>query len=115
MGPRCPVRSGRFPALRPHDFSLTARAIKAILGMCVGITRQMEENRRDAGKAQSAGTVVVKVGGVDYVVDAEARKADAQLVLPFRGLSSVREKGKVTGITVAAMAGGPRGGDGPAP
>ena len=54
----------------------------------------------DAVKAQTGGKVAVKVGGTEYTLDAEAKKADAQLVLPFRGLSSIREKGKVTGVTV---------------
>jgi hypothetical protein len=54
----------------------------------------------DALKAQTGGKVAVKVGGTEYTLDAEAKKADAQLVLPFRGLSSIREKGKVTGVAV---------------
>jgi len=54
----------------------------------------------DAVKAQTGGKVAVKVGGTEYTLDAEAKKADAQLVLPFRGLSSIREKGKVTGVAV---------------
>lgn len=54
----------------------------------------------EAAKAQAGGKVTVKVGGADYAVDAEAKKADAQLVLPFRGLSSVRVEGKVKGVTV---------------
>jgi len=54
----------------------------------------------DALKAQTGGKVTVKVGGAESTLDAGAKKADAQLVLPFRGLSSVREKSKVTGVTV---------------
>ena len=54
----------------------------------------------DAVKAQAGGKVTIKIGGTEYTLDAEAKKADAQLVLPFRGLSSIREKGKVTGVTV---------------
>jgi hypothetical protein len=57
----------------------------------------------DAVKGQAAGKVTVKVGGTDYTLDAEAKKADAQLVLPFRSLSSIREKEKVTGVTVDEM------------
>ncbi len=57
----------------------------------------------DAVKARSAGKVTVKVGGTEYALDVEAKKADAQLVLPFRGLSTVREKGKVTGVSVDEM------------
>ena len=57
----------------------------------------------DAVKGQTLAKVTVKVGGTDYSLGAEAKRADAQLVLPFRGLSSVREKGKVTGVTVEVM------------
>ena len=57
----------------------------------------------EAGKGQSTGKVTVKVGGTEYTLDPEAKKADAQLVLPFPGLSSLREKGKVTGVTVDEM------------
>jgi hypothetical protein len=57
----------------------------------------------DGLKSQSAGKVTVSVGGKDYTLDAEGKQADAQLVLPFRGLSTVREKGKVTGVTVDEM------------
>lgn len=57
----------------------------------------------DAVKSQAGSKVTVKIGGTEYTLDAEAKKADAQLLLPFRGLSSVREKGKVTGVTVDEM------------
>lgn len=63
----------------------------------------------DAVKAQAGGKVTVKVDGSEYALDADAKKADAQLVLPFRGLSSVRERGEVTGVSVdqiAVQAGG---------
>ena len=53
-----------------------------------------------AVKAQAASKVTVKVGGTDYTIDAEAGKADVQLVFPFRGLSTVRVEGKVKGVTV---------------
>lgn len=63
----------------------------------------------DALRAQTGGKMTVSAGKSEYALDADAKKADAQLVLPFRGLSSVREKGKVTGVTVdqiAVQAGG---------
>lgn len=58
----------------------------------------------DALKAQTGGKVTLKVAGAEYSLDADARKADAQLVFPFRGLSTVREEGKVTGVTVEQIA-----------
>jgi hypothetical protein len=47
---------------------------------------------------------MVKVGDKEYAIDPEAKKADAQLVLPFKGLATVRDKGKVTGVTVESVA-----------
>ncbi len=54
----------------------------------------------EAVKAHTGGKVTVKVGGTDYALDAEGKKADAELILPFRGLSAVRVAGKVKGVTV---------------
>lgn len=54
----------------------------------------------DAMKTQTGGKVTIKVGGTEYSLEVDAKKADAQLVLPFRGLSSIREKEKVTGVAV---------------
>jgi hypothetical protein len=48
-------------------------------------------------------TVGVKVGGKEYTIDPEATKADVRLILPFRGLSTIREGGKVTGVAVEAI------------
>lgn len=45
----------------------------------------------------------VKVGGKEYAIDPEAKKADAELVLPFKGLATVRDKGKVTGVSVESI------------
>jgi hypothetical protein len=49
------------------------------------------------------GKTTVKVGDKEYSIDPEAKKADAMLVLPFKGLATVREKGKVTGVTVESI------------
>ncbi len=54
----------------------------------------------EAMKAQAGDKVTIKVGGTEYSLDVEAKKADAQLVLPFRGLSSIRENGRLTGVAV---------------
>ncbi len=50
------------------------------------------------------GKATVKVGDKTYAIDPEAKKADAELVLPFKGLATVRDKGKVTGVTVESIA-----------
>lgn len=54
----------------------------------------------DTVKVHSGGKVTVKVAGTDYILDAEGKQAGAELVLPFRGLSTVRVEGKVKGVTV---------------
>jgi hypothetical protein len=54
----------------------------------------------DALQARTGGKVTVKVGGAESSLDVGAKKADTQLVLPFRGLSTLRDKGKVTGVRV---------------
>jgi len=45
-------------------------------------------------------TVTVTVGGKDALIDVVNRKAEVALVFPFRGLSSVRVDGAVTGVAV---------------
>lgn len=54
----------------------------------------------EAVRAQAGVKVTVRVGGADYTLDVEAKKAGAELVFPFRGLSAVRVEGKVKGVTV---------------
>jgi hypothetical protein len=58
----------------------------------------------DELKAVSADTVTVKVGPGVYTLQPAAQKSDLQLTLPFRGLSTVRTDGKVTGVKVEEMA-----------
>lgn len=63
----------------------------------------------EAVGAVAEGKVPVKVRGSAYTLDVEGKKADAELILPFRGLSTVRAAGKVTGVTadeIAVKAGG---------
>lgn len=43
--------------------------------------------------------VTVTIGGKDALIDAN-KKAEVALVFPFRGISSVRVDGAVTGVTV---------------
>lgn len=58
----------------------------------------------EAAAAVAEGKVPVKVRGTAYTLDVEGKKADAELIFPFRGLSTVRAAGKVTGITVDEIA-----------
>ena len=58
----------------------------------------------DAMKAVTADKVTVKVGPSVYTVEPAAQKSDVQLSLPFRGLSTVRTDGRITGVKVDDMA-----------
>jgi hypothetical protein len=48
--------------------------------------------------------VTVKVGPSAYTLEPGAQKSDVQLTLPFRGLSTVRTDGKITGVKVDELA-----------
>jgi len=58
----------------------------------------------DEMKAVTADKVTVKVGPSAYTLDPAAQKSEVQLVLPFRGLSTVRIDGKITGVKVDDLA-----------
>jgi hypothetical protein len=58
----------------------------------------------DEMKAVTADKVTVKVGPKEYALEPAAQKSDVQLTLPFRGLSTVRADGKITGVKVEEMA-----------
>jgi hypothetical protein len=59
-------------------------------------------NWEDA-KAVAGDKVAVKVGDKTYSIDVAGGKSDAKLILPFRGLSSIREDGKMKGVAVNEM------------
>ncbi|HET7876391.1 MAG TPA: hypothetical protein VFN71_12805 [Methylomirabilota bacterium] len=48
----------------------------------------------------AADKVIVTVGGKEATIDVAGKKADAALVFPFKGLSTVRVGGEVKGVTV---------------
>ena len=56
--------------------------------------------RWDALRTVSADTVPVKVGESTYTLEPGAQKSDVRLALPFRGLSTLRTDGKVSGVKV---------------
>jgi hypothetical protein len=60
--------------------------------------------RWDALRTVSADTVPVKVGASTYTLEPGAQKSDVRLALPFRGLSTVRTDGKITGVKVDELA-----------
>jgi len=57
----------------------------------------------DEMKAVTADTVTVKVGPGVYTLAPATHKSDVQLTLPFRGLSTVRNEGKVVAISVSEL------------
>src|SRR5581483_3653731 len=56
--------------------------------------------RWDDLRTVTGDTVAVKVGDTAYTLDPGAHRSDVMLTLPFRGLSTVRTDGKVTGVKV---------------
>ena len=60
--------------------------------------------RWDEVRAVSGDTVTVKVGSSTYMLEPGAQKSDVRLTLPFRGLSTVRTDGKITGVKVDELA-----------
>ena len=55
-------------------------------------------------RAVSGDKIIVKVGPSAYTLEPGAQKSDVRLALPFRGLSTVRTDGKVTGVKVEELA-----------
>lgn len=60
--------------------------------------------RWDALRTVSADKVPVKLGASTYTLEPAAQKSEVRLTLPFRGLSTVRTDGKVTGVKVDELA-----------
>jgi len=58
----------------------------------------------DEMKTVTAEKVTVKVGPGVYTLEPASQKSDVQLTLPFRGLSTVRTDGKITGVKVDEVA-----------
>ena len=52
----------------------------------------------------TADRVRVKIGPEAYMLEPGAQKSEVRLTLPFRGLSTVRTDGKVTGVKVDDLA-----------
>lgn len=59
--------------------------------------------RWDDLRTVTSDKVTVKVGPSAYTLEPGAQKSDVQLTLPFRGLSTVRTDGKITGVKVDEM------------
>ncbi|MGH7319677.1 MAG: hypothetical protein ACRELA_08640 [Candidatus Rokuibacteriota bacterium] len=59
--------------------------------------------RWDDLKTVAADKVTVRLGDKSFTLEPAAQKSDVMIVVPFRGLSTVRVDGKVKGITVEEM------------
>ena len=57
----------------------------------------------DELRAVSADSVSVKIGDKTFALNPVAQKSDVALVLPFRGLSTVRSGMEVKGVTVGEL------------
>jgi hypothetical protein len=60
--------------------------------------------RWDELRTVTSDTVTVKVGPSAYMLEPGAQKSEVRLTLPFRGLSTVRTDGKITGVKVDELA-----------
>jgi hypothetical protein len=60
--------------------------------------------RWDTLRTVSVDKVPVKIGSSTYSLEPAAQKSDVRLTLPFRGLSTVRTEGKITGVKVDELA-----------
>jgi len=60
--------------------------------------------RWDDLRTVAADKVTVKVGPGAYTLEPGAQKSDVRLTLPFRGLSTVRTDGRITGVRVDDLA-----------
>ena len=60
--------------------------------------------RWDALRTVSVYKIPVKIGSSTYMIEPGAQKSDVRLALPFRGLSTLRTDGKITGVKVDELA-----------
>src|SRR6267143_2585758 len=87
----------------PADPAISADG-KMHIDAAVAFLKAWGKGRWDDAKPVAADKVPVKVGDKSYDVDVAGGKSDVKAVLPFRGLSTVREQGKVVGISVNELA-----------
>jgi len=83
----------------PADQAISADG-KMHIDAAIAFLKAWGKGRWDDLKPVAAEKVPVKVGDKSYDVDVVAAKSDIKPVLPFRGLSTVRDQGKVVGIAI---------------
>ncbi len=79
---------------------------KMHIDAAIAFLKAWGKGRWDEAKPVAADKVAVKLGDKSYDVDVLGGKSDVKAVLPFHGLSTVREQGtgKVVGIDVTELA-----------
>ena len=87
----------------PADQAVSADG-KMHLDAAVAFLKAWGKGRWDDARPVAADKVAVKMGDKSYDVDVAGGKSDVKAVLPFRGLSTVREQGKVVAIAVSDLA-----------
>jgi hypothetical protein len=92
------------PAAAPAAAAPAEQAVSADgkmhLDAAIAFLKAWGKGRWDDLKPVAADKVTVKVGDKSYDLDVVAGKSDVTPVLPFRGLSTVRNDGKVVAISV---------------
>jgi hypothetical protein len=105
--PAAPAQPAATPAPEkaPADQAISADG-KMHIDAAVAFLKAWGKGQWDNLKPVAADKVPVKVGDKSYDVDVVAAKSDVKPVLPFRGLSTVRDQGngKVVGIAVNELA-----------
>lgn len=79
---------------------------KMHIDAAIAFLKAWGKGRWDEARPVAADKVAVKLGDKSYDVDVAGGKSEVKAVLPFRGLSTVREpgSGKVVGIAVSELA-----------
>jgi len=95
-----PAAAEKTPATEP---AISADG-KMHMDAAIAFLKAWGKGRWDDAKPVAADKVPVKMGDKSYDVDVAAGKSEVKAVLPFRGLSTLREQGKVVGIAVAELA-----------
>jgi hypothetical protein len=103
-----PAPAAGKPAAAPEKAAVADQAISADgkmhIDAAVAFLKAWGKGRWDDAKTVAADKVPVKIGDKSYDVDVAGGKSDVKAVLPFRGLSTVREQGKVVAIAVSDLA-----------
>jgi hypothetical protein len=91
------------PAAAPAADQTVSTDGKMHLDAAIAFLKAWGKGRWDDLKPVAADKVAVKVGDKSYDLDVASGKSDVKPVLPFRGLSTVRNEGKVVAISVSEL------------